>query len=63
VSNAADAADLVHDTFSRVIGKQSSELDALREPRAWLTSLAKGLVVDHWRRREALHSATTEDSR
>jgi RNA polymerase sigma-70 factor (ECF subfamily) len=52
VRNTADAADLAHDTFLRLIGKQAAELETLREPRALLTSIAKGLVVDHWRRRD-----------
>ena len=52
VQNTADAADLAQDTFLRVIGKQAAELEALREPRALLTAIAKGLVVDHWRRRD-----------
>lgn len=52
VRDAADAADLAQDTFVRVIGRAASELEGLREPRAYLTSIAKGLVIDHWRRRE-----------
>lgn len=51
LGNAFDAADLAHDTFVRVLGKPR-ELDVLREPRAWLTSIAHGLVVDHVRRQE-----------
>ncbi len=52
VQNTADAADLAQDTFLRVIGKQAGELETLREPRALLTTIGKGLVIDHWRRRD-----------
>lgn len=49
LGNSFDAADLAHDTFIRVLGKPR-ELDLVREPRAWLTSIARGLVVDRVRR-------------
>ena len=42
------AADLAQDTFLRLLGRRSADLG---EPRALLTHIAKGLVVDHWRRR------------
>jgi RNA polymerase sigma-70 factor (ECF subfamily) len=45
---AHNAADLAHDTFVRVMAAHNPV--ALREPRAYLTTIAKGLVVDHWRR-------------
>ena len=50
LGNSNDAADLAQDTFTRVLGRPR-ELDQLREPRAWLTTIAQGLVVDHVRRR------------
>ncbi|SAI28881.1 RNA polymerase sigma factor [Bordetella ansorpii] len=51
LGNAVDAADLAHDTFLRLIASQRAA--ALRdEPRALITHIAKGLVVDHWRRRD-----------
>lgn len=49
LGNAFDAADLAQDTFVRVLGK-ADELAQVREPRAWLTTIAHGLVVDHARR-------------
>lgn len=49
------AADLAHDTFERLLGMHAPA--GLREPRAFLTTIARGLVVDH-RRREALGSWT-----
>ncbi len=46
-----DAADLAHDTFIRVIVfRQTQSLGD--EPRALLKCIAKGLVIDHWRRQE-----------
>ncbi|WP_232020357.1 sigma-70 family RNA polymerase sigma factor [Methylocaldum marinum] len=44
------AADLAQDTFVRVMLKR--EFDTIREPRAYLTTIAHGLVVDHVRRQE-----------
>ena len=59
LGNAADAADLAHDTFIRVIVyRQKHRLS--KEPRAFLVCIAKGLVIDHWRRQEikrAYHDA------
>jgi len=50
LSNAADAADVAHDTFLRVLTARKP-LNAI-EPRAYLTTIAKGLVIDRWRRQE-----------
>ncbi len=51
LGDAFDAADIAHDTFLRLM--QSSRIANLGdEPRAFLTHMAKGLVADHWRRRE-----------
>jgi RNA polymerase sigma-70 factor (ECF subfamily) len=53
LGNAFDAADLAHDTFVRILcahDKQPApELD-LREPRAYLTTVAGRLVLNHYRR-------------
>ncbi|MFT4100362.1 MAG: sigma-70 family RNA polymerase sigma factor [Burkholderiaceae bacterium] len=46
------AADLAHDTFVRVISSQRTEVASWREPRAYLTTIARNLVNDHWRRQE-----------
>lgn len=47
-----DAADLAHDTFLRLLGRRSEGSGRpLREPRAYLRSVAGGLLVDHYRRR------------
>ena len=48
LGNAFDAADLAHDTFLRVL----RNLEPIREPRAYLTTIAHGLVVNHWRRQD-----------
>src|SRR5450830_1726830 len=60
VSGNAEAADLAQDTFVRIIvahkreqcGAQSSEqtLQALREPRAYLTTVASRVLFNHYRR-------------
>ncbi|MBK5003051.1 sigma-70 family RNA polymerase sigma factor [Pseudomonas sp. S31] len=57
LGNAADAADLAQDTFVRLLQRRESlELSA---PRAFLRTVARGLVIDHWRREE-LHRAYLE---
>lgn len=45
------AADLAQDTFVRVLTKDHA-LDAIREPRAYLHTIARGLLINHWRRRQ-----------
>ncbi|MBJ9977002.1 RNA polymerase sigma factor [Pseudomonas sp. S75] len=42
------AEDLSQDTFVRLLGRD--ELNAPREPRAFLVAIAKGLLFDHYRR-------------
>jgi RNA polymerase sigma factor (sigma-70 family) len=47
-----DAADLAHDTFLRILLKRRPEVQqGLTVPRAYLSTIALGLVVEHWRRR------------
>lgn len=43
-----NAADLAQDTFVRLLGQR--ELRPLREPRAFLATVARGLLIDHYRR-------------
>lgn len=50
LDNAADAADLVQDTFIRLLHRR--DRIELQAPRAFLRTVAKGLVIDHWRREE-----------
>lgn len=44
------AADIAHDTFVRVL-LRPEVLPEVREPRAYLSTIARGLLHDHWRRR------------
>lgn len=45
------AEDLTQDTFLRLLVRPR-QLDEKQNPRAYLTTIAKGLMVDHWRRAE-----------
>lgn len=49
LGNEFDAADLAHDTYVRVL-RRSEPSVSIREPRAYLTTIANGLVVSHFRR-------------
>ncbi len=49
LNNSADAADLAQDTFLRVLLARSAS--ELREPRHYLATVARGLVIDLYRRR------------
>jgi len=53
------AADLAQDTFVRVLGGRQEHLAGLREPRAFLSTIARGLMIDFYRRR-ALERAWLE---
>jgi len=50
LGNAWDAADLAQDTFLRLLRRPLSDVGD--RPRALLTHIAKGLLVDRWRRQE-----------
>ncbi|ASC65315.1 RNA polymerase subunit sigma [Achromobacter denitrificans] len=45
-----DAADLVHDTYARVLARR--ELAGINEPRSYLATVAHGLMVNHLRRKD-----------
>lgn len=47
VGNPFDAADLVQDTFVRVLTAHTADV---REPRAYLAAIAKSLMIDLFRR-------------
>lgn len=49
LNSSADAADLAQDTFIRVLLARSA--GNLREPRHYLATVARGLVIDLYRRR------------
>lgn len=44
----ARAADLLHDTFVRLLALD--ELASPQRPRAYLATVAKRVLIDHWRR-------------
>lgn len=50
LGNAADAADLAHDAFLRLI-VTPKHFDGKNEERGYLRSMANGLCIDLWRRR------------
>ena len=50
LGNTHQAADLTQDTFVRVIAGQ--QVHAIREPKAYLTTLAQRVLYHFWRRRE-----------
>lgn len=54
LGNAADAADLTHDAFLRIFAGR--DIAAITTPRAYLTSVASGILVN-WYRRQALERA------
>lgn len=50
LSNRADAADLAQDTFVRLMQRRLAV--PLEQPRAYLRTVARGLVIDLWRHRD-----------
>lgn len=46
--NACDAADVAHDTFVRILGGRHAA--QILEPRDYLATIARGLVIDLYRR-------------
>ncbi|MFT3815807.1 MAG: sigma-70 family RNA polymerase sigma factor [Acidovorax sp.] len=53
LGNAADAADLAHDTFVRLIsGRTQKRFDSGAEARAYLRTTAQNLCINLWRRQE-----------
>ena len=52
LGHSADAEDLAHDTFIRVL-RSKEDVRELRQPMAFLATIAKpssGLIWKHWRR-------------
>lgn len=54
LGDASQAADLAQDTFVRILAGRATT--PIVEPRAYLTTIAKGLLVN-WYRRQALEHA------
>lgn len=50
LGNACDAADLAQDTFLRLLTAPAAEVPVLREPRAYLATVARRLLINHLRR-------------
>jgi RNA polymerase sigma-70 factor (ECF subfamily) len=50
IGNTEQAADLVQDTFIKLL-QTRDELLGIKEPRAYLTSIAKNLLIDQVRRK------------
>lgn len=48
LGNSSDAADLAQDTFVRVLAARNVE--AIREPRTYLSAIARALMIDRFRR-------------
>ena len=57
LGNSGDAADLAQDTFVRLMDRREAAL--LREPRGYLATIARGLLIDRYRR-QALEQAYLE---
>lgn len=49
LGDAFEAADIAHDTFVRLLRKTLDE--PIADPRAYLVTVAGGLVNSHWRRK------------
>ena len=49
LGHTADAEDLAHDTFVRVLRSQE-DVRELRQPMAFLATIANGLLINRWRR-------------
>lgn len=58
LGHSADAEDLAHDTFVRVMRSQE-DVRELRQPMAFLATIANGLLINRWRR-QAIEQAYLE---
>ncbi len=50
LGDAHQAADLAHDAFVRVLAHDDAL--SIREPRAFLATIAQRLLINHWRRQQ-----------
>ena len=57
LGNSFDAADLAQDTFARILARR--RVEDIQEPRAYLTTVARGILVN-WYERQALERAYLE---
>ncbi|NIF29208.1 sigma-70 family RNA polymerase sigma factor [Pantoea sp. Tr-811] len=51
LGNRPDAADLVQDTFVRILHRPR-QFDGHTGERSYLATIARGLCIDHWRRQK-----------
>ena len=58
LGHSADAEDLAHDTFIRVL-RSKHDAQELRQPMAFLATIANGLLINRWRR-QAIERAYLE---
>ena len=58
LGHSADAEDLAHDTFIRVL-RSKHDVQELRQPMAFLATVANGLLINRWRR-QAIERAYLE---
>lgn len=54
LGDSHQAADLAQDTFMRLLARE--EALAVREPRAFLTTVAQRVLANHWRRQQLEHA-------
>lgn len=54
LGSSNDAADLAHDTFVRILARD--QIASMREPRAFLMTVAQGLLSNMLRRRKVEHA-------
>ena len=50
VGSRETAEDLSQDVFMRLLGRP--DVVGIQRPRAYLGKIARGLVIDHWRRKD-----------
>ncbi len=50
LGDASDAADIAQDVFVRILVRRQPVQTV--KPRAYLSTIAQGLIIDRWRRRE-----------
>jgi RNA polymerase sigma-70 factor (ECF subfamily) len=55
LGNRPDAADLVQDTFVRILHRPR-QFEGQSAERSYLATIARGLCIDHWRRQKLEHA-------
>ncbi|THT97454.1 sigma-70 family RNA polymerase sigma factor [Lampropedia puyangensis] len=52
LGDAFQAEDLTQDTFVKLSSRNQHEIEQVQQPRAFLRTVAHGLLVSHWRRQD-----------